>query len=197
MCMATSRVLFVFALAALICFPVQAQTPEEPAPEAPVETASPPQAPMIEEPGGADTGTEPGLLQSVFITTQFGGGMMISAGGGFGFFDNIVRPELLLGFTPEGAYQGFTTTLKLNARIVRIAFTPEIGLFGTIGTGFTFFSGSLQVTSAAFVALEFAIKEILLIPEISLFTEADLYFVTTREGNLLFQLGIGLRAHVF
>ncbi len=143
-------------------------------------------------------GAQPrGFINNLFFTGQFGGGPMASLGAGVAFLDNIVRPEVLLGYTVSDGFSGFSVSTKLNARILALPINDWFGIYGTIGTAFVFFSGNAQIVSAAFVAQELEFKNILDIPAFSLYFEQDFYFVETIEGSMLFQLGIGIRANIF
>jgi len=149
-----------------------------------------------EEPQGADA-SPTGFINNIFFTGQFGGGPMVSAGAGVAFLDNIVRPEVLLGYTSGEGFSGFNVSAKLNARILALPINDWFGMYGTIGTAFVFFSADSQIVSAAFIAEEFEFVEVLGVPSLSLYFEQDFFFVPTTEGNMLFQLGIGIRASVF
>lgn len=138
-----------------------------------------------------------GFINNIFFTGQFGGGPMVSAGAGVAFLDDIVRPELLLGYTSGEGFSGFNVSAKLNARILALPINEWFGMYGTIGTAFVFFSADSQIVSAAFIAEEFEFVEVLGVPSLSLYFEQDFFFVPTTEGNMLFQLGIGIRASVF
>ena len=138
-----------------------------------------------------------GFVSNLFFTTQFGGGPMVSAGAGLAFLDNIVRPELLAGYTVGEGFSGFSVTTKLNARILALPVNDWFGIYGTIGTSFVFFSADAQIVSSGFLAQELEFKNMLNIPAVSLYVEQDFYFVETIEGSVLFQLAIGFRASLF
>jgi hypothetical protein len=138
-----------------------------------------------------------GFINNLFFTGQFGGGPMASVGAGVAFLDNIVRPEILAGYTVGDGFTGFSVTTKLNARILALPINDWFGLYGTIGTAFVFFSGNAQIVSAALLAQELEFKNILNVPSLSLYFEQDFFFVETIEGNMLFQLAIGIRASLF
>ena len=138
-----------------------------------------------------------GFINNLFFTGQFGGGPMASLGAGIAFLDNIVRPEVLLGYTIGDGFSGFSVNAKLNARILALPINDWFGMYGTIGTSFVFFSSDAQIVSAAFVAQEFDFRNILDIPSLSIYFEQDFFFVPTTEGNVLFQLAIGFRASLF
>ena len=138
-----------------------------------------------------------GFVNSLFFTMQYGGGVMLSTGGGVAFFDNVVRPELLVGYTPSGQFQDLSLSAKLNARILGIPAGESVGIFGTIGTNFTFFSSDNRIVSSAFLAQEVDIREILGLPTVSLYIEEHLFFVATEESNVVFQLAIGTRVSLF
>lgn len=149
-----------------------------------------------DEPQAAD-GSPGGFVNNVFFSGQFGGGPMVSLGAGVAFLDNIVRPEVLLGYTSGEGFSGFNVSAKLNARILALPINEWFGMYGTIGTAFVFFSADSQIVSAAFIAEEFEFVDVLGVPSLSLYFEQDFFFVPTTEGNMLFQLGIGIRASVF
>jgi hypothetical protein len=142
-----------------------------------------------------ETQVEEEYVQSWFITAQFGGGSMILAGAGLAFFNNIVRIEGLVGYTPEGAYKDFSFCLRLSARMVEFKLSDNFLVNAAIGSSYTFFSNSLVITGALTFSEEIEMRNILL-PSISLYFEQDIYFVQNVEGNFLFQLGIGLRANL-
>lgn len=138
-----------------------------------------------------------GFVNNIFFTAQFGGGTMGALGAGIAFLDNIVRPEVLLGYTGGDGYNGTSLTTKLNARIFALPINEQFGMYATLGTSFTFFSSDSEVASAAFLAEEFEFIDFMNVPSLSLYLEQDFYFVSTTEGNVLFQLGIGIRASLF
>lgn len=142
--------------------------------------------------------TTRGFINNLFFTGQFGSGTMVSLGAGIAFLDNIVRPEVLLGYTAgDSGYSGTSVTTKLNARIFTLPINEWFGMYGTIGTSFTFFSSDTQIVSAAFLAEEFEFLNVPGVPSLSLYFEQDFFFVPTTEGNMLFQMGIGIRASLF
>ncbi len=138
-----------------------------------------------------------GFINNLFFTGQFGGGPMASAGVGLAFLDNIVRPEILAGYTVGDGFNGFSVTTKLNARILALPINDWFGIYGTIGTSFVFFSADAQIVSAGFLAQELEFKDILNVPALSIYFEQDFFFVETIEGSILFQLAIGIRASLF
>jgi len=128
---------------------------------------------------------------------------MVSFGGGFGFFGNIVRPEILMGYTEqpagggEGDFYGFSAQFKLNARMYRLRLGDRLIAYPSLGTGFTFFPNASQVVSSAFLAQELDLHHVIGQTIVTFYFEESLYFVQTAEGNLLFQLAIGLRLQPF
>jgi hypothetical protein len=138
-----------------------------------------------------------GFISNLFFTGQFGGGTMASLGAGIAFLDNVVRPEVLLGYTATGGYTGFSVNAKLNARIVALPINDWFGMYASIGTSFTFFSADAEIVSAFLVAQEFEFRNVLDIPSLLIYFEEDFFIVPTTEGNMLFQLAIGFRASVF
>ena len=86
---------------------------------------------------------------------------------------------------------------KLNARVFALPINDWFGMFATIGTSFTFFSAQSQIASAAFISEELEFYNFLEVPTMSLYFEQDFFFVPTTEGNILFQLGIGVRVSMF
>ncbi len=185
--------LVVMALA-LICLTVlvpMAATAQEAEPSDQTPAESPPAPPPA-----ATTPTR-GFINNIFFTGQFGGGPMASLGAGIAFLDNIVRPEVLFGYTVSEGFSGFSMNAKLNARILAIPINDWFGMYATIGTSFVFFSSDAQIVSAAFVAQELEFRNILDVPAMSLYFEQNFFFVETIEGSVLFQLAIGLRASLF
>jgi len=149
-----------------------------------------------ENPAEAES-ADRGFLNSLFVTAQFGGGMMVSAGAGLAFFDNVVRPELLLGYTPEGEFTDFSVSAKLNTRLFAIPLSERVGVYGGLGTNFTFFSGNARVASAAFLSQEIDVTDLAGIPAVGVFIEEHFYFVESEDSSVVFQLGLGLRASLF
>ncbi|HCL56609.1 MAG TPA: hypothetical protein DHW82_06325 [Spirochaetia bacterium] len=138
-----------------------------------------------------------GFVQSMFFTFQFGGGSMLSAGAGLSFFSNVVRPEVLAGYSPSGEYKSLSFAAKLNARILGIKITESSGFFATIGANFTFFSGNAKIAPSAFLAQEFDFKDVLFMSTFTFYFEENFYFIENKEGSVLFQLGIGIRMSIF
>jgi hypothetical protein len=141
--------------------------------------------------------TDSTFIDSVFIDTQFGGGMMLSIGGGLSFFKNIVRTEVLFGYTPDGVYKDISITGKLNARMLQIKINDEMGFFGTIGACFTFFSGNAKVAPAFLISQELDFRNIWIFTVLTVFLEQDFYFVDNKEGSLLMQFAMGVRVNIF
>ena len=168
-----------------------AAAPTAPAPTAPAPAAAAPAPAQV-----APAATR-GFINNIFFTGQFGGGPMASLGAGIAFLDNIVRPEVLFGYTVSDGFSGFSLNAKLNARILALPINDWFGMYATIGTSFVFFSSDAQIVSAAFVAQELEFRNILDVPAMALYFEQNFFFVETIEGNTLFQLAIGLRASLF
>jgi hypothetical protein len=155
--------------------------------------------PLIAEENGASGRSQQrsGFISNLFFTGQFGGGPMASVGAGLAFLDNIVRPEILAGYTVGDGFNGFSVTAKLNARVLALPINDWFGIYGTIGTAFVFYSADAQIVSAGFLAQELEFKNVLNTPALSLYFEQDFFFVDTIEGSVLFQLAIGIRASLF
>ena len=147
--------------------------------------------------GSGEEKSSRGFINNLFFTGQFGGGVMASVGAGVAFLDNVVRPEVLLGYTGGTGFNGFSVNAKLNARIVSLPINDLFGMYATLGTSFAWFSSDTQIVSAFFIAQEFEFTNVGNIPAISLYFEQDFFFVPTTEGNMLFQMAIGLRTSLF
>lgn len=137
------------------------------------------------------------FVNSLFFTLQYGGGVMLSTGGGLAFFDNVVRPEVLIGYTPSGNLKDFSVNSKLNARVVGFDVSEVVSIYGTLGAAFTYFSSNNRIVSAAFLAQEVDVREVFGVPTFTFYIEENVYFVETTEGNAIFQLAIGGRVSLF
>ena len=172
---------------------------------------------VVLRPGDKASYELPGFIEGLYVDIHGLGATIADVGAGLTFFDDNVRLQAQVGFSPSGRFTGLVMGVKLLANVfslpMSVLFGPDLDwLSGAIAVGANFsyftmsddqiaFTDNGLVLGGMVAQLEFPIFRIESLPvfnTLAFYTEAQLWFISSDvQAGTAFRLSFGARANVF